>query len=273
MDSGAPVRRRRRARAPASAVLPVLHQGAPRHRSDRFQEPFISLVTGSGRQPGPAIGQSLGNGVDLGELIDTSASTRCRSRSCSPVRPRTTSTGRRPVAGGSLRFLQRRGGSSGDVRRLPAPTRRPHHRPRRAPVAPCARPRSCSRASDSMSSSPGRWSWSTSRARRSTPVPAAPTRRCARPSRRWRSCCPWWRPTRPRTCGGAAGSPADGRARDLARRRREPAGRGDRHRRRAGDGQGARPDAGPAGHRRGRPTRAGARRRSGARSRASRYDE
>ncbi len=176
-----------------------------------FVEPFSALMNqGQVINQGKAMSKSLGNGVNLGEMIDAYGVDAVRLTMVFAGPPEddidwadVSPVGLAEVPAARLAAGRRRHVGCRARRRTAATWRCA-----RPPTAPCTRPASWSRATASTCWWPGSWSWSTPPARRSTPAAARPTRRCARRPRPSRSCCAWSRRTPPRRCGsGWATSP------------------------------------------------------------------
>ena len=175
--------------------LPVPGQG---HQ----QRPQDEQVAGQRRQPGRTSWRS-------------SAWTRCALTLVFASPPEDDIDWADVSPGGSLRFLQRAWRLSGDVTSAPgagADGRRPG--PAQAHAQDGARGRRADRDPPLQRhgrphDGAGQRHPQGDRLRLRT----APTRPCARPSRRSRSCCRWWRRTSPRRCGsGWATSPTVARA-------------------------------------------------------------
>ncbi len=184
-----------------------------------FTEPFTRLLNqGMVVMDGSAMSKSRGNLVRLSDELAVSGVDAIRLTMVFAGPPEDDVDWAEVSPSGSKKFLARAWRLSGDV--TSAAGRRPGgRRPRAAQGdAPrgARRARTPSRRSASTSPWPGRWSWSTPPARRSTPGAALPTRQCARRRRRSRSCSRSSRRTPPRTCGSDS---------DTSRRSRWRAGR------------------------------------------------
>ena len=204
---------------------------------------------------GKAMSKSLGNGVNLGDMIDAYGVDAVRLTLVFAGPPEDDIDWADLSPGGSLKFLQRAWRLSGDVTSAPGASpaeggdvalRKVTHRTRArgraagrvAPVQRAGRPDDGAGQrhpqGDRLRLRPGRPR--RARGRRGGRDPAVPGRAVHR-----------------RGDVGAAGPPADRRPRRLAERRPGPAGRGLGHRRRPGAGQAARQAGGQPGHHRGRP--------------------
>ena len=263
VDAGRAVRRRRRARDPAPAVQPVLHQGAARHGHGRLRSSRSPRCMNQGQviNQGKAMSKSLGNGVDLGEELAAYGVDAVRLTMVFAGPPEDDVDWADVSPAGSVKYLARVA-AAGRRTSAALSRRRPRRRPSTGPSRrPSTRSPGWSRRTGSTSRSRGFMELTNGAAqggrRAAPPAGVAARRRRGAGGRCW-----LLRAVHRRGGLVAAGPRRRGRrlgARiDLADRRPGAAGRGDRHLRRAGRRQGPRPARGAARHRRGRAARAGA---------------
>ena len=225
-----------------------------------FVEPFSRLMNqGEVINEGRGMSKSLGNGVNLGDMIDEFGVDAVRLTMVFAGPPEADIDWADMSPAGSVKFLQRAWRLSGrrDLRGRRRRSRAVTSRCGGPRTGPSPTPSSWSRPSASTCWWRGPWSWSTPPARPSTPAAGRPTRPCARPPRRvailLSLVAPYtaeemWERLGHQPTVARAGWPTVDPALLV---------RGLGHRGRADPGQAARQAGGQPGHHRGRPGGAG----------------